>query len=212
MPLFPDTPTKLLRTMVEQPVTAEEESAWTRFVELYEPVIRAFAAEEAVPPADIDDVVQDVFLRLVRTLRRDGYDRSRGRFRSYLRTIMRRVLIDRFRRRLAARADAQTPIDEDEISSEEILSDANASISADAAEIFEKKWQKACLESVLNHVFTQTALSDQSRAIYRAYALEEGDAREVARRFGVTPEVVRQVKSRVNRMVAALIKRLEESD
>ena len=33
--------------------------------------------------------------------------------------------------------------------------------------------------------------------------------REVARRFGVTPEVVRQVKSRISRMVAALVRRME---
>ena len=55
----------------------------------------------------------------------------------------------------------------------------------------------------------RTALSDQSRAICRAYVLENGDARDVARRFGVTPEVVRQVKSRVNRMIAALARRLD---
>ena len=73
---------------------------------------------------------------------------------------------------------------------------------------FPVKLRQAEFRALLNHVFTQTALSDQSRAIYRAYALEEGDAQEVARRFGVTPEVVRQVKSRVNRMIAALARRL----
>ena len=209
MPLFPDTPTKLLRTMAEQPVTAEDESAWAQFVELYEPVIRIFASEEAVPPPDVDDVVQDVFLRLVRTLRRDGYDRSRGRFRSYLRTIMRRVLIDRFRRTQAARLDVHTPIDEDEFHASDILPGANAPQLPDAAEMFDERWQKACLNAALEHVFTRSALSDQNREIYKAYVLEGEDAAAVARRFGVTPEVVRQVKSRVNRMIAALVRRMD---
>ena len=48
MSSFPDTPTKLLRVMAAQPVTDEEESAWKRFVELYEPVIRAYAAVAGV--------------------------------------------------------------------------------------------------------------------------------------------------------------------
>ena len=212
MPMFPDTPTKLLRTMAEHPVTAEDESAWAQFVELYEPVIRAFAAEAGTSQSDIDDVVQDVFVRLVHVMRRDGYSSGRGRFRSYLRTIMRRVLIDRFRRTQAARLDVHTPIDEDELHASDILPSANASQSPDAAEMFDARWQKACLDAALEHVFTQSALSDQNREIYRAYVLEDEDAATVARRFGVTPEVVRQVKSRVNRMIAALVKRLEKPE
>ena len=209
MSSFPDTPTKLLRIMAAQPVTDEEESAWKRFVELYEPVIRAYAAVEGVPPGDVDDVAQDVFVRLVGIMRRDGYDRSRGRFRTYLRTVMRRVLIDRFRRQTAARVQQHEPLNEDEAQASDALMQACAASQPDAAAVFEEKWNQAQFKALLDHVFTQTALSDQSRAIYRAYALEGGDTGEVARRFGVKPEVVRQVKSRVNRMIAALARRLE---
>ncbi len=209
MSSFPDTPTKLLRTMAAQPVTAEDESAWEQFVELYEPVIRAYVAIEGVPSDDIDDVTQDVFVRLVGIMRRDGYDRSRGRFRTYLRTVMRRVLIDRFRRQTADRASLRDPLNEDETQADDSLPQPAASVPPDAAAAFEAKLRQAEFKALLDHVFTQTALSDQSRAIYRAYVLEDGDTGEVARRFGVKPEVVRQVKSRVNRMIAALARRLE---
>ena len=209
MSSFPDTPTKLLRIMAAQPVTDEEESAWKRFVELYEPVIRAYATVEGVPPGDVDDVAQDVFMRLVGIMRRDGYDRSRGRFRTYLRTVMRRVLIDRFRRLTADRAQLREPLDEDETQADDSLSHSAASQPPDASAAFEKKWNEARFKALLEHVFTRTALSEQSRAIYRANVLEGGETGEVARRFGVTPAVVRQVKSRVNRMIAALARRLE---
>ena len=210
MATFPTTPTRLFRTLAMQPVSDEDESAWERFVELYEPVIRAYVAAEEVPPDDIDDVVQDVFMRLVRIMRRNGYDRSQGRFRTYLCTVMRRVLVDRFRRQSAARVHLQVPLNEDDEQASDILSQSTASISPDAADAFEAKWNRAQFKALLEHVFTRTALSDQSRAIYRAYALENGEAREVARRFGVSPETVRQVKSRVNRMIAALARRLEQ--
>lgn len=209
MPTFPDTPTKLLRTMAAQPVTAEDESAWAQFVELYEPVIRAFAVMEGVPASDIDDVVQDVFVRILSIMRRDGYDRSRGRFRTYLRTIIRRVLIDRFRRQEADRVQLQEPLNEDEMAIDDIHSKMAASLPPDAAAAFDEKWNMAHYKALLEHVFTRTAISEQSRAIYRAHVLEDGDVNEVANRFGVTPEVVRQVKSRINRMIAALVKRLD---
>ena len=206
---FPNTPTRLLRTMTEHPVTDEENDAWAEFVELYEPVIRAYVAVEGVASQDLDDAVQNVFMRLVGILRRGGYDRSKGRFRAYLKVVMRRVIIDLFRRQTAARMDAQVPFEEEEADGKPNLPDAMASLSPDAAAEVEAKWQKARLAAALNHIFTQTAISEQSREIYRSHALNGEDAREVARRFGVTPEVVRQVKSRINRMVAALMKRFD---
>ena len=206
---FPNTPTRLLRTMAKRPITDEENDAWAEFVELYEPVIRAYIAVEGVACQDMDDAVQNVFLRLVGILRRGGYDRSKGRFRAYLKVVMRRVIIDLFRRQTAARMDVQVPFEEEETDGRPSLPEAMASLSPDAAAEFEAKWQKARLAAALNHVFTQTAISEQSREIYRAHALNGDDAREVARRFGVTPEVVRQVKSRINRMVAALMKRFD---
>ena len=210
MAAFPSTPTKLLRILASQPVSIEDESAWERFVELYEPVIRAYVASEDVPPDDVDDVAQDVFVRLVSVMRRGGYDRRQGRFRAYLRTIMRRVLIDRFRRQSAARLQLHVPLDEDETQVSDILRQTTSPPPPDAAAAFEEKWNRAQFTALVEHVFTRTALSDQSRAIYRAYVLEAGDVHEVAHRFSVTPEVVRQVKSRVNRMIAALARRLED--
>ena len=206
---FPDTPVKLLPKLSLPPVAPEYEAAWTQFVELYEPAIRAFIVAEGVAPSDVDDTVQNVFARLVHIMRRNGYDRSRGRFRTYLRAIMRRVLIDLFRRQTAARTALHTPIDEDEMEPDAAFAGQNASLPPEASAVFEDKWRRAQFKALLDHVFSQTALSEQSRAIYRAHVLEDGDAQEVARRFGVTPEVVRQVKSRVNRMIAALAKRLE---
>ena len=51
---------------------------------------------------------------------------------------------------------------------------------------------------------TKTALSRQSREISRAYVLEGRSIDEVAAAFGVSRNVVAQVKVRVNRMVASL--------
>jgi RNA polymerase sigma-70 factor (ECF subfamily) len=206
---FPDTPAKLLRTMAERPVSEDEEYAWAQFVELYTPTIRAFVAMAGVQPDDVDDVTQDVFVRLVGIMRRDGYDSSRGRFRTYLRTIMRRTLIDRFRRQSADRAQLHEPLDEDEMQADASLPQTGAALPPNAADAFEEKWRRAQYRALLDHVFSQTAISDQNREIYRAYVLDGDDAGAVAARFGVTPEVVRQVKSRVNRMIAALARRLE---
>jgi RNA polymerase sigma factor (sigma-70 family) len=59
-------------------------AAWVEFVDKYEPVLRALLSRHGVAAADVPDVVQDVFARLVPALARFEYDPSRGQFLTWL--------------------------------------------------------------------------------------------------------------------------------
>ena len=71
----------------------------------------------------------------------------------------------------------------------------------DSAELFKKKFARR--QAAVEHVLTKTALSEKSKAIYRAYVLEERPIEEVAAEFGVPNNTVSQTKTRVARMIAA---------
>jgi len=58
--------------------------AWTEFVDVYQPVIRAFVRRHGVAAGDVADVVQDIFVRLIPALARFNFDPSRGQFRTWL--------------------------------------------------------------------------------------------------------------------------------
>ena len=93
--MIPDTPKTLLRKIAEY-ANGDDSAEWARFVELYTPVIRTFiCAREDLGEADADDVVQEIFVRLVNVLRAGIYRPEKGRFRAYLGTMVRRLLIDR---------------------------------------------------------------------------------------------------------------------
>ena len=64
-------------------------------------------------------------------------------------------------------------------------------------------WRLARRQAAVEHVLTKTALSEKSKAIYRAYVLEERPIEEVAAAFGVPNNTVSQTKTRVARMIAA---------
>ena len=49
-------------------------------------------------------------------------------------------------------------------------------------------------------MLTKTAISAQSRAIYRAYVEDEMPLDEVAAKFGVTKAAIYKIKSRVEQM------------
>lgn len=63
-----------------------ESQAWRQFIELYMPLLHYWARQMSVPAADADDLVQEVFVVLVRKLPEFDYDPSLS-FRSWLRKV-----------------------------------------------------------------------------------------------------------------------------
>jgi RNA polymerase sigma factor (sigma-70 family) len=181
----------LLKKIAVQ-VTGEREAAWVRFFGLYEPAIKRFVAWHD-SSHDPDDVVQDIFLKLVSVVQSGGYDSSKGSFRAFLATMIRRHLVSLYRKDQARGAGLHVDID-----------DVEPSVSADVAEQIDLKWRMARHQSAIEHVLTKTAISAQSRDIYRAYVEEGRSLDDVAAQFGVTKAVIYKIKSRVEQMAAII--------
>jgi len=192
--MIPDTPQTLLRKIAEY-ANGDDSAEWARFVELYTPVIRAFiVARGDVAPSDVDDVVQEIFVRLVTVLRAGTYRPEKGRFRAYLGTMVRRLLIDRHRRALARGAGETISADDVELLAE----------TPDAAAYVDMRLREARHAAAVEHVLARTMLDARTVAAYREYVLAERQAAEVAERHGLTPNALRQIKFRINRMIAAV--------
>ena len=76
---------------------APTDDDWRRLDELYRPLLRGWVARVGVPASDVDDLVQDVLLVVVRKI--SGFERrGKGAFRTWLRTILANKMGDYFRR------------------------------------------------------------------------------------------------------------------
>ena len=191
MSAFPETSLTLLKKIAVQ-VTGEREAAWVRFFGLYEPAIKRFVAYHD-STHDPEDVVQDIFLKLVNIVQSGGYSSDMGSFRAFLATMIRRHLVSLFRKDRARGAGLHVDID-----------DVEPSVPADVAEQIDIKWRMARHQSAIEHVLTKTAISAQSRDIYRVYVEEGRSLDEVAAQFGVTKAVIYKIKSRVEQMAAII--------
>ena len=191
MSAFPETSMTLLKKIAVQ-VTGERDAAWVRFFGLYEPAIKRFVAWHD-SSHDPDDVVQDIFLKLVSVVQSGGYDSSKGSFRAFLATMIRRHLVSLYRKDQARGAGLHVDID-----------DVEPSVSVDVAEQIDLKWRMARHQSAIEHALTKTAISAQSRDIYRAYVEEGRSLDDVAAQFGVTKAVIYKIKSRVEQMAAII--------
>jgi len=193
MSAFPDTPVTLLAKLAAER-TGQSASDWARFFEMYQPVIAAFAKHVGAK-RDAEDVAQDVFVKLVAVFQNGRYDPTRGSFRAYLATMIRHAVVNLWQREQVRAADCHVSIDNDE-------NPVELAVPSETAAILDAKWRLARHEAALEHVLTKTALSEKSKAIYRAYVVDGRPIGEVAAAFGVPNNAVSQTKTRVERMVA----------
>ena len=198
---FPETSTTLLARLAERE-TGIDQSAWHIFFDRYQPVMVEYARMKGAGD-DAEDVVQEVFADLANVFKAGRYVRDKGRFRNYLAKMLRNELISRFRREQvrpekdSVGIEAASVIENRELQVEPSF----AGMDAD-----DEAWELARHRAAVEHVLTKTALSEQSRRIYRELMDTGESCAEVARRLGLPPATIRQVKSRVTRMIAAFKK------
>ena len=198
---FPTTSTTLLANLAERE-TGIDQAAWNQFFDFYYPVMVEFARVKGAGD-DSEDVVQDVLASLVRVFETGLYVRGKGRFRSYLAKMLRNELISRLRRSRVRPEGASVALPDNGVVGCAAESPSPlTSWSAEDEEAFELARRRAAVE----HVLTKTALSEQSRRIFREILATGNSCAKVARRMNLPAATVRQVKSRISRMVAAFEK------
>jgi RNA polymerase sigma-70 factor (ECF subfamily) len=83
--------------------------AWQRLVELYRPMVLFWCGRGGIPPGDVEDVTQEIFVAASQGLERFHRDRPGDTFRGWLRGITRHQILLYFRKNEGrARAEGGT--------------------------------------------------------------------------------------------------------
>ena len=187
--------TLLQRIAIEK--TGEDEATWARFFELYYPAM-VFFAKGLGGYDNAEDVASEVLVKLVDVLRHGKYERQPGKsFRAYVKTLIRNQLNDLYRKEKARGLGLKVEIT-DQIKEEVAGEDQDFALKLDT------EWAEACQSAAVQHVLTQTALSEQSKSVYREYVVKGRPIDDVANEFGISKNVVSQIKTRIERMISAI--------
>lgn len=187
---FPSTSQTLLEKLATE-ITGGGGAAWTRFFELYTPAMKHFV-RQIDHTHDPDDVVQDVYVHLVKILSERRYNAEKSQFRTFLKMLIRRQLIRIYRHERVHGADSVVPL---KSQADVPVVQPEQGIALDLA------WIKARHEAAVEHVFTKTALSAKTKAVYRAHVIDGMPADEVCEKFGIDGNYLRQIKFRVERAI-----------
>jgi RNA polymerase sigma factor (sigma-70 family) len=177
--------------------------AWQEFFHTYAPFILAFAKRLGLSDADAADTVQDTMLAVHTTFRRltEPFDRTKGRFKAWLRGIAQHKVRDVQRRRAKlVQARTQRAVEE---------ADAVAAVG-DMDQAFETEWRRALLGRALTQVAREI-----DPAVYQAFELTAVHGQSpvnVAKLLGVTRNAVYISKTRVLQRVRTTLNALIEAE
>ena len=187
--LLEDAQSYLRSALAQQAPDSVLVLAWEEFYRIYDDLIRRFVVSHGVPYSHVDDCVQEVWCDVVEHLA--GFERPPDRpgLRAWLYTLVRGKAANLFRgnaRRLAENLQDASMAGREPIQPE-----------SDPVELFEKKWEAALLESVVEKL--RQEVSDVNYRILRMRLFDDRDVKDVASELGVTPEQVRYRHHRVMR-------------
>lgn len=188
---FPTTSHTLIQKLAVD-ATGGNDAAWVRFFDLYTPAMKRFV-QLIDHNHDPDDVVQEVYIHLVKILEERRYKAEKAQFRTFLKMLIRRQLIGMYRHERAHGAGETVPMDE--------LAD-EPSVQPEQGAALDLAWDRARHEAAVEHVLTKTALSAKTKVVYRAHVLEGKSAEEACREFGIDNNYLRQIKFRVEKAIA----------
>jgi RNA polymerase sigma-70 factor (ECF subfamily) len=171
-----------------------DSDAWAEFDAIYRPILRRYALARGLQAADVDDVIQHCMTAVHAHIPTFQYDKSRGRFKAWLRTIVnnrvKNLLRDR-RERIGDSGDFRQME-----SREPPVEDA-----------FESLWMEEHLRHALR--LLRAEVDAISFTAFEEYAVRERPVEDVCAELGLTPNALYKIKWRLTRRLGETMRDLQ---
>ncbi|MCP4837083.1 MAG: sigma-70 family RNA polymerase sigma factor, partial [Phycisphaera sp.] len=179
--------------------TLEREIGWRDFYDRYVPLIKGFAGRAGAGGDEAEDVAHEVVANFFRASHRFEYDAAQGRFRGYLKA----ATLNAMRARWRKRGDQVNLGEHDEIRIDD---------PGYVEDVWAQEWTRSVIERALEAVRSSGNQSEQSWEAFDLYGRRGVPVAEVAERLSMSPEAIRQAKSRISRQVRAEIERIRTEE
>lgn len=177
-------------TTLMRMVKSHDEAGWRRLVDTYGLMIYKWCRYGGLSPEDAGDVCQDVFTAIFRKIRDFRRDRPGDSFRNWICAITRNKIRDYWRANARAEqgVGGTTWLEKVSVIAESRTGNGSSTF---ASQEDDQEPQRLALAQVRSEV------TNRDWSIVEQLVLEDKRPAEVAEEFGVSPNVVYLVKSRV---------------
>jgi RNA polymerase sigma factor (sigma-70 family) len=177
--------------------------AWGQFVDLYAPLVYAYARKHGLQDADAADLTQNCLRQVATHVGSLEYDPRRGTFRGWLFTIVRNKLRDfrdQPRRLYQGSGDSQV----------QRLLEVQAAPEPEESAQWEREYRLGLLAWAAEQVRPQ--VQETTWQAFWQTAVEGKAGAEVARALGLTEAAIYLAKSRVMARLRAAIREVQEEE
>jgi RNA polymerase sigma factor (sigma-70 family) len=186
-----------LLTLLRNPA---DPRAWEAFVDRYTPIVAGWCRGWKLQRADVQEVTQEVLLKLARHIRKFSYDPAKGHFRGWLLTLTRNVWRDFMdSRRRAGQGSGDPHIQRLLEEQEDRNGLADALDQGFLVELYEEARARV-----------QLRVSRESWQAFQLLALEGWSGAEVAAKLHMKVVTVYTAKNRVQKMLQDEVHKLEQ--
>ena len=204
MPMKPEAPLLETRSSLIQRLKATiNGESWEEFFHTYWELIYNVARRAGLSEADAQDIVQETILKVHNSLDRFEYNRKRGTFKGWLRTVTRSRLNDFFKKQ-QRRPALNQPLEEaaDELQN---LEDPEG---PEIEKIWDEEWNRNLIQAALSR--TKKLSSPKQFQIFKCHYIDEWTVRETCRTLGVNAAQVYMAKQRVGKIFRESVEALEK--
>ena len=182
----------------------DDHRSWQEFFDTYHPLILSVARRSGLSESDAQEVLQETIISVSREMPRFVYDRSKGRFKSWLLTIARRRIADQLRKRYREGA-GHDRLDPNLTSVEAEIS---AQAEATAGQVWEEEWKKHVLHAAIERVRRQSR--PQQFQMFEKTVLDGWSIADTSRALDVSQMQIYLARLRIGRQIKAEVRRLSE--
>ena len=178
-----------------------DEVGWDEFYAMYKPLILLRGGDLRLSQTEKEELVQLVMLDFFKGSRSFVYDKSKGRFRDYLKRIIHNKACDLMRKRQDGTVSLEAV---EEYSS---MPEEN---SDDFGRQWDEEWRKHALNAALEDI--KGTIKPETYQIFHAVAIEEVPPQEVAELFDTTANNVYAIKFRIMKSLQKFLYEYEKGD
>lgn len=203
-PMKPEAPLLETRSSLIQRLKATiNGESWEEFFHTYWELIYNVARRAGLSEADAQDIVQETILKVHNSLDRFEYNRKRGTFKGWLRTVTRSRLNDFFKKQ-QRRPAFNKPLEEaaDELQN---LEDPEG---PEIEKIWDEEWNRNLIQTALSR--TKKLSSPKQFQIFKCHYIDEWTVRETCRTLGVNAAQVYMAKQRIGKIFREAVETLKE--
>lgn len=201
-PLFETRQSLLLRLKDHQ-----DQEGWLRFFDTYWRMIYTFCLKAGLSEGESEEVVQETMISVAKQMPEFQYDPSKGRFKGWLLTVVRRRIVDRHRKesRWSRIVSKSRPL---ESSTETENFDPADPHRPDLESLWDSEWEGNLIQRALKQVREQ--VSEKQYLMYEMHVLREVPVSTVVSNLQTSAMSVYLAKHRVGKLLRAELGKLKQ--